>query len=369
MAPLDNPAVPKGSLVLVTGANGLVGSHVAKQFLEFGYKVRGTVRDVQKNAWLTAAFDKEYGQGSFELVEVADMADEKILIEAAEGASVIAHTVSVLSLDPNPNNVIPGAISFAVAALKAAYAEPSVKRFVFTSSSAAAVVSLPDMPGIKVNEESWCEDAVHKAWADPPYTPDRAGIVYAASKVQSEQAVWKYHQEHRSEKPDLVVNTVIPNFNWGRSIDPVNQRCPSTSALPVLLFQGLITDLHRAIIPQYYIDVDDTGRLHVAAAIFNNVKEQRIFGLGGRFNWNRILDIFRKNFPDRSFPENFSGGEDPNEIEPRDKAEQLLKDLGRPGWTSLEESVLANVESIATTAEKTPGTRDYSELNNKFRGK
>jgi hypothetical protein len=102
---------------------------------------------------------------------------------------------------------------------------------------------------------------------------------------------------------------------------------------------------------EYYIDVEDTGRLHVAAAIFDHVKEQRIFGFAGRFSWDAILDIFRKNFPDRTFPENFSGGEDPNEIEPRDKAEQLLKDLGRPGWTSLEESILANVEAVAK-AEK-----------------
>jgi nucleoside-diphosphate-sugar epimerase len=120
---------------------------------------------------------------------------------------VVAHTASIMSLDPDPNKVIPDAISFAVAAIKAAYAEPSVKRFVFTSSSSAAVVSLPDVPGVKVNEESWSEGAVEKAWADPPYTPERRGAVYAASKVQSEQAVWKYHKEHRSEKPDLVVNT------------------------------------------------------------------------------------------------------------------------------------------------------------------
>jgi uncharacterized protein YbjT (DUF2867 family) len=87
MAPLDNPAIPKGSLVLVTGVNGLLGSHVAKQFLEYGYKVRGTVRDVEKNAWLTAAFENQYGQGNFELVSVADLTDEKALTEAAKGRS------------------------------------------------------------------------------------------------------------------------------------------------------------------------------------------------------------------------------------------------------------------------------------------
>jgi nucleoside-diphosphate-sugar epimerase len=123
------------------------------------------------------------------------------------GTAVIAHTASIMSMDADPNNVIPAVIDFAVAAIKAAYAEPSVKRFVFTSSSSAAVVSQRDVPGIKVTEETWSEGAIKKAWADPPYTPDRRGAVYAASKAQAEQAIWKYHKEHHSEKPELVVNT------------------------------------------------------------------------------------------------------------------------------------------------------------------
>lgn len=108
-----------------------------------------------------------------------------------------------MSLDPDPNNVIPGAIAGALTALKVAYSEPSVKRFVFTSSSSAATGNRDTL----VNEESWSEGDVRAAWADPPYTMERAGAVYAASKVQSEQAVWKYHQERRHEKPELVVNT------------------------------------------------------------------------------------------------------------------------------------------------------------------
>lgn len=97
---------------------------------------------------------------------------------------------------------------------------------------------------------------------------------------------------------------------------------------------------------EYFIDVDDAGRLHVAAAVLPKVEDQRIFGFGGRFNWDMILDIFRTHVPGRKFPNNFSSGEDGNEIIPRGKAEQLLRDLGRPGWTSLEESILANIEGL-----------------------
>lgn len=85
MSPLDNLVVPKGSTVLVTGANGLLGSHISKQFLEFGYNVRGTVRDPEKNAWLKAAFDKEYGQGRFGLFQVPDMVADGAFDEAVKG--------------------------------------------------------------------------------------------------------------------------------------------------------------------------------------------------------------------------------------------------------------------------------------------
>lgn len=85
MPSIDNPAVPKGATVLVTGVNGLLGSHIADQFLEYGYNVRGTVRDTQKNAWLAQVFEKNHEPGRFELVKVTDMAAEGAFDEAVKG--------------------------------------------------------------------------------------------------------------------------------------------------------------------------------------------------------------------------------------------------------------------------------------------
>ncbi|KFY76595.1 hypothetical protein V499_03802 [Pseudogymnoascus sp. VKM F-103] len=329
MAPLDNAVIPKGSLVLVTGANGLLGSHVAKQFLEYGYKVRGAVRDTTKSSWMLELFQKDYGKDSFELIQVDDLTAKGAFDEAVKG-----------------NKVIPFAVDFAVNALRAAYKEPSVKRFVFTSSSTAAVVPSPDSPPANITEDSWTDFIVAAAWADPPYTRERAMATYAASKNRAEKAVWEYHQENRQERPDLTVNTVLPNFNFGRSLDREKQGYPSSSGLAPSLFRGEVSDFHKGITPQYFIDVDDAGRLHVAAAILPGLEDQRIFGFAGRFNWDAVLDIFRRHFPGRTFPDNFSSGEDGSEIIPRGKAEQLLRDLGRPGWTSLEESILANIEGL-----------------------
>lgn len=96
--------------------------------------------------------------------------------------------------------------------------------------------------------------------------------------------------------------------------------------------------------------MQDVGRLHVAAAVFKKVQRQRIFGFAARYNWDEILRILRNLEPGKTFPEDFSGGEDPNEIVARPKAEQLLRDLGREGWTTLEESVANMVQQLSESS-------------------
>jgi hypothetical protein len=84
----------------------------------------------------------------------------------------------------------------------------------------------------------------------------------------------------------------------------------------------------------------------VAAAVFDNVRDQRIFGYAGRVSWDAILGIFRKLEPEKNFVADFSGGDDPALIKSREKAEGLLRDLGRLGWTSLEQSVADLIEGV-----------------------
>lgn len=111
-----------------------------------------------------------------------------------------------MSLDPDPKSSIPLVISGSLNALKAAYDERSVKRFVATSSSASVYNPL-DEPGEMVTQDTWNEIAIREAWKDPPYEPERGMMVYAAGKAQAEKGIWRFHKEHRHERSDLVVNT------------------------------------------------------------------------------------------------------------------------------------------------------------------
>lgn len=163
----------------------------------------------------------------------------------------------------------------------------------------------------------------------------------------------------------LMILLVIPSVTLGNPIDPVNQGYRTTSELIPALWRGEFLPLHHIFvrrmilippwrycaletdrITEYFVNVQDAARLHVAAAILPHVEGKRIFAFANRFNWDKVLALLRKMAPERQFPDDFSGGEDPIEIGPRDEAEKLLRDLGRPGWTSLEDTVAANIQGL-----------------------
>ena len=81
---IENPALPVSSTILVIGANSYVGTHIIDQLLKLSFKVRGTVRNVEKNSWMTDFFAK-YGKNAFDLVEVEDIHVEGAIDKFVKG--------------------------------------------------------------------------------------------------------------------------------------------------------------------------------------------------------------------------------------------------------------------------------------------
>ena len=89
--------------------------------------------------------------------------------------------------------------------------------------------------------------------------------------------------------------------------------------------------------PQYCINVQDNARVCVAALIYGDVQGERLFIFSAPYNWNDILDIFRKHYPDHKFVENIP--DIPRDLSKvgNERAQEHPKRFGRPGWTSLDQ--------------------------------
>ncbi|RFN54532.1 hypothetical protein FIE12Z_1187 [Fusarium flagelliforme] len=281
-------AIPAGSWVLVTGATGFVASHVTRQLLQRGYKVRGTVRDQSKAQWLIDDHFKSYAEsGSYELVTVSDISAAGAFDEAAKGVSAVAHIASILDFDPNPNNVVPQTVAGVTSILESASNESSVTRFVFTSSMAAAVYPMSEQDGV-IDRSSWNEFAVKAAWAPPPYEALRAMLVYAASKVAAEQALWKYVKDN---KPRFVTNVVSPSGILG---EPLHER--HATAYGNWIYALFTKNMGMIDAFQTYVAI-----IHVAAILDPEVKDARLQTWGHKAHCNDFLPILRELRPQKKF--------------------------------------------------------------------
>ena len=135
--------------------------------------------------------------------------------EAVKGIDVIMHVASPCHFDADdPNELTVPAVGGTVGILKSAYKRgESVKRIIFTSSTAAILTSQPQFRVF--NDDDWNESSIReveqKGRAAAPIDK------YRASKVHAERAAWAFMQEHKADiKFDFV--TIHPSWVLGPTL-------------------------------------------------------------------------------------------------------------------------------------------------------
>lgn len=113
--------------VLVTGANGFIGSHLCAYLLDQGYQVKGVVRKTSNLRWL---------EGLKLNLVYADLNDENSLAEAVRGIEVVFHTAAAVRSRRQKDSVRINYQGTKSLAEKAAAA--GVRKFILFSSVAAA---------------------------------------------------------------------------------------------------------------------------------------------------------------------------------------------------------------------------------------
>lgn len=334
--------ISKGSLVFVTGVSGLIGSHVADHLLRAGFRVRGAVRSKQEQTMMHDVYKERYPKAAdlFETVIIPDMKLRGAFSGHLVGCEGIAHVASDLSFSPDPNVVITGCVNGVTSLLEEATSTPSIKRFVYTSSSNAATRPLVGEPR-HVDSSSWNDDILEEAWAPPPYTSERSYAVYAASKVACERAAWKFVKDH---KPHFTFNTVLPNYTSGILLQPLTIPGIGSTARWVRdvydhPFEEEFISKLRDDSPAWQVEVEDIAKLHLAALCFDDVRDERLFGFAHKFNYNSFLRVFMDLAPERKWPEDREGLGWPSTIVENKRSIELLRRFGAEGWVSFDESV------------------------------
>ncbi|SCV39390.1 related to NADPH-dependent aldehyde reductase [Fusarium fujikuroi] len=333
-------AIPRGSWVLVTGANCYTGSHVVIELLKQDFKVRGTVRDLSYSKWLLEhpAVKPHVDEGKVELV-VANTSKPGDFDEAVKGVSAIIHLANIGDYTPDPSVGFASAIEAALTVCRSATKEASVKRFVVAAGLWSSVWPKPGETKT-VGQDTWNDDLVKVAQAPPPYELSRILPVYLGARVEAEKAVWKFAKD---ENVPWELNSVSPCWILG---DPLDAR--HYGPMPTQLLQQLYlgkTDALKENTTIYYTHVSDAAVIYVAAAIDPDVKGARIPALAESFNWNNALAIMRKAYPEEDFEEDFVPG-DPvlsYKIE-NDIAPELLQKWAGRDWISLEKGITETID-------------------------
>ena len=272
------------STVLLTGAGGYIGKHVALQLLNKGYEVRASVRDLKRSQEIKDAITPHLASGvdlekSLTFV-LLDLNKDSGWNEALVGVDVLMHTASPFPIasPKNEDEIIRPAVDGTLRALRAAKAA-GVKRVVLTSSVAAIYGC--DLPvGVSEFDETMWTDVTHPV----------GSVAYTKSKTLAEKAAWDFI---KSEASEIALTTINPVLVMGA---PLDRHYGSSISVVERVLKGkdpMLPDLRFGI-----VDVKDVAKMHVECIDVKTTFGQRILASSGTLSFVQIAEIIKSAYPE-----------------------------------------------------------------------
>lgn len=268
-------------LILVTGITGYVGKWVALDLLRSGYRVRGTLRSLDRSAEVTDTLGRELGQGTLDRLELvaADLLEDRGWPEAMRGVEAVMHVAAAIRADEPKDQdlVILPALEGTRRVLTAA-ADAGIRRVILTSSIATVGYGHGQTSGRRVYNETHFTnlEAMRWTWA------------YCVGKTRAERIAWQLAEER-----GLELTTIHPGAIIGPALD--------THASISL---GMVTGLLAGRVPATpsngfsIIDVRDVSALHLAALENPATIGERYLATSEYTPFPKVADIVREAYPD-----------------------------------------------------------------------
>lgn len=267
-------------IVLVTGGTGFVGIHTILQLLQKGYRVRTTLRSLDRKDKVLGML-KAAGIDATDRLEciAADLTKDAHWDEAVKDCVYVLHIASPIgsNIPQTEDAMIRPAVDGTLRVLKAAR-NGGVRRVVMTSNFGAVGYSHKDNTK-PITEESWTD-------------PSQKGLsLYNKSKVLAERAAWDFIQREGGQLELTVIN---PMGIFGPSLG-------EDLSAGFELLQGILTGAMKAIpyVSLGIVDVRDVADLHIRAMTSPEASGQRFLALaGGVLSLPQIALLIRNKRPD-----------------------------------------------------------------------
>jgi dihydroflavonol-4-reductase len=256
---------------LVTGGSGFLGGWSVIELLRRGYRVRTTVRNLEREKDVRAAIAPEVDAEDRLTVLAADLLSDEGWVDAVQGCDYVLHVASPFppAQPKDPDELIVPAREGTLRVLKASL-DAGVERVVVTSSVAA--ISGGHKQSVLLTEKDWTD-------LEADLTP------YVRSKTVAEQAAWDFVRERgATEKlatvnPGAIIGPVLSD-DRSYSLEMVERLLGGTPGIPRIGF-GVV-------------DVRDVADLHIRAMTAPEAGGERFIATM-EFMWmGDVAEILRK---------------------------------------------------------------------------
>ncbi|WP_186759474.1 aldehyde reductase [Arthrobacter alpinus] len=251
-------------LVLVTGGSGFLGAHCIAALLSGRYRVRGTLRSLDRAqeviTLLAHAGVSAEGRLSF---AQANLMDDVGWQDAVDGASYVLHTASPFPpTQPKDQDELLVPARYGTLRVLRAARQVDVKQVVVTSPFAAIGYGGPVLER-PYTEEDWTDPEEHLS-------------PYVRSKTLAEKAAWDFMAGLGDGQEGMGLGVVNPVGIFGPILGP---RLSTSVQIVQRLMSGVLPGMPK--VSSGVVDVRDVAALHVLAMTHPSARGQRFLASGG----------------------------------------------------------------------------------------